>query len=320
MLRADQRAILAERLLVWKGAPPVNVVADPRALLTWVQHFDDIGTTVFDSIKDLAPALGKDEVGSAIDHALRHLSDADVQVLGLHHLRKAQSDKSSSSSKPRGLDEVYGSTWLTGGSGSVLLLWGEPGDLVVELSTLKPIADPVGPITVVVDPDRGAMSADANVDPETLLRAAGPTGLSALDLVREIGWKGNERAAKERARRLLDRLVEQGVADCEEGSRIAPARWYWTGKACTPACTPARDGDTGARIDSNTQHDEVHAVQNQGEVHESAPASLSPCKGGEAERQQRARQNVHPEDELVDAAKRELDATEIDVHDASDQR
>jgi replicative DNA helicase len=226
MPRADQRAVLDERLLIWKGAPPVNVVTDPRALLAWLQRFDNVGTVVIDSLKDLAPALGKDEVGSAVDHALRHVSDADVQVLALHHPRKAQNE-SSAERKPRGLDDVYGSTWLTGGSGSVLLLWAQPGELVIELSTLKPIADPVGPMTIVLDPDKGAMSVEAHVDAETVLRAAKSTGVSALELARAIGWKGSEPAAKQRARRALDRLVVDGLADREEGTKTIPARWFW---------------------------------------------------------------------------------------------
>jgi hypothetical protein len=318
MLNADRRSILGRRLFVWKGAVPVGVVRDPVSLLAWVERLGEqlgtrIGTVVFDSAKDIAPALSKDEVGSAVDHALRHLSDAGVQVLVLHHLRKAQGE--SRSGKPRGLDEVFGSTWLTGGSGSVLLLWGEPGELVVELSTLKPIADPVGPFDVVVDHDRGAMTADPQVDPADLLRAAGPTGLSALELVRELNWqaRSNERAAKQRARRALDRLVEDGVADREDGSRVAAARWYWTGAACTsvhPPREPARAPDDVAQLGSRTEHAHVHAVHEGSEVHVSGAASLSPCRG----RGQRG-ENVHPaegaEDELVQAAKRELDATEI---------
>ena len=39
--------------------------------------------------------------------------------------------------KPKRLADVYGSRWLTAGMGSVLLLWGEPGDLVVEVRHLK---------------------------------------------------------------------------------------------------------------------------------------------------------------------------------------
>jgi hypothetical protein len=39
-------------------------------------------------------------------------------------------------------DDVYGSTWLTAGTGSVILLHGEPGDPIVSMHHLKkPVAE-----------------------------------------------------------------------------------------------------------------------------------------------------------------------------------
>jgi replicative DNA helicase len=317
MLAPDDRALLAERLLVWKGAPPVDVVSDPGSLLAWLTQLGDVGTVIVDSLKDVAPALGKDEVGSAIDHALRRVCDADVQVLALHHLRKAQGESRTSSSKPRSLDEVYGSTWLTGGSGAVLLLWGTPGDLVVELSTLKPIADPIGPLTLMLDHARGSIRVESVVELVDVLRVAGNDGLSALDAVKALELGGTERAAKERARRELNRLVEQGLAEREDGTRIIPTRWYTTQTSVHLACTPARDEDASARLGSVPDHAQVHDVHEDVSEHgvQVAPP-LSPYgRGGEGER---APSGVHPSDDMAQAIidrARELGVgDEVDEH------
>ena len=53
--------------------------------------------------------------------------------------------------KPTTLADVYGSTWITSGAGSVISLWGEPGDPLVELTHLKQPADDVGPLDLEHD-------------------------------------------------------------------------------------------------------------------------------------------------------------------------
>jgi hypothetical protein len=50
---------------------------------------------------------------------------------------------------------VYGSTWLTSGLGSVIVLDGKPGDPTVELRHLKQPAEPVGPLTLRHDHTAG---------------------------------------------------------------------------------------------------------------------------------------------------------------------
>jgi len=262
MLDPHRRQALDDRLLVWKGAPPIDLVADRDSLHQWIVDLDPtIGTVVVDSVKDMAPALSKDEVGSAVDHAFRRVSDTGLELVALHHLRKGQMEKGAASGKPRGLEDVYGSVWLTAGSGSVLLLWGAPGDLVLELSTLKPIADPLGPWTIVVDHEQGTMRVEDQADVLDVLRAAGMDGLTALDAARALGYSGGERAGKERARRELDRLVEQGLAEREDGSKRIAAKWY----ACTSvqlSVHPAHGTARGARNGSNTEHNPLHGQHN----------------------------------------------------------
>lgn len=65
--------------------------------------------------------------GSPLTKAVRHFNDAvqtcvanDVDVLSAHHSRKAPSEGYTKLS----LDDVYGSTWLMAGAGSVIALDG----------------------------------------------------------------------------------------------------------------------------------------------------------------------------------------------------
>jgi hypothetical protein len=69
----------------------------------------------------------------------------------LHHERKA----ANGSRRVHSLDDVYGSTWLTSGLGSVIVLECEPGDPTAELRHLKQPAEPVGPLTLRHDHTAG---------------------------------------------------------------------------------------------------------------------------------------------------------------------
>ena len=281
MITDDQRRVLDERLFVWKGAPPIKVEGDRDSLLTWIHGLDPtIGTVVIDSLKDMAIALSKDEIGSAVDHALRRVSDAGIEVLALHHMRKGQQEKGAG--KPRGLDDVYGSTWLTGGSGCVLLLWGQPGDLVVELSTLKPISDPIGPLTVLFDHEHGTLRAEDATQLIDLLRAAGNNGMTAADTATAIDY-GTTRAARERARRELNRLVDLGLADLEPGTGKIPAKWFARLGVSTreQAESTSRDSSRTSQFGSAPSHAEPHAPHapsnDTGSL--SSPSPAPPLKG-----------------------------------------
>jgi len=121
-----------------------------------------------DSLKDLAPKLSDDEVGSRVNSARQELLARGVQVFEVHHQRKEQRGQGA----PKRLADVYGSRWLTAGAGSVVLLWGEPGDLVVELRHLKQPAEDVGPLFVLHDHVRGSSALLEHVSLETALANA----------------------------------------------------------------------------------------------------------------------------------------------------
>ena len=90
----------------------------------------------------MAAPLSNDDVGSAVNRAIAGVIAQEIEFAGNHHQRKATSENK----KPTSLNDVFGSVWITAGAGSVILLWGEAGDPIVELTHLKQPADEVGPL------------------------------------------------------------------------------------------------------------------------------------------------------------------------------
>jgi replicative DNA helicase len=220
MVSEEDRETLRERLVVWRGPLAVDLTADPSALLRLAREHD-ADTVVLDSLKDVCLDLVKDEVGSRLNRAFQTTLAGGVDLLALHHQRKGQQG-----GKPRKLDDVYGSVWVTAGAGSVLLLWGEPGDPVVELSHLKQPSDAVGPLTLIHDHDRGTTEVQEGVDLFSVVRTS--NGLTAEGAARALfGAEEPKRNEVERARRKLDRLVGDGLAHRDGGERGGPpARYY----------------------------------------------------------------------------------------------
>lgn len=112
MVTEDDREILSEGLLIWRGPLPFNVSTEPERFAALVADLD-VGTVVIDSLKDVAVDLSKDESGSRVNAALQQTLALGIEVLGLHHQRKAQ----ASNKKPTTLSDVYGSVWITSGRG-----------------------------------------------------------------------------------------------------------------------------------------------------------------------------------------------------------
>ena len=201
---------LRDHLAIWKGPLPVNVLATPSTLPDWIEsEFGQVTDVVVDSLKDLAPKLSDDEVGSKVNLARQELLARGVEVLEVHHQRKEQRGQG----KPKSLADVFGSRWLTAGAGSVVLLWGEPGDLVVEFRHLKQPADEIGPLQVVHDHGTGTTRIHEHADLETVLETS-RGGLTVKDAARVLFESDDPRANEiEKARRKLERLVERGIAE-----------------------------------------------------------------------------------------------------------
>ena len=207
MLVPADRELLRERLVVWRGPLPFTLAASPRGLVELAEHYE-ASDVVIDSLKDVQPDLVKDETGSRVNIALQELIASGRELLVLHHQRK----EPNGGTKPKRLTDVYGSRWLTAGMGSVLLLWGEPGDLVVEGRHLKQPAEEVGPLAIVHDHARGHSGVEQGTDLEELLALA-RNGLTVHEAaVRIFASTEPTRNEIEKARRKLDGLVKHEIA------------------------------------------------------------------------------------------------------------
>lgn len=201
-----QRDLLDERLLVWKGPPPGDLAAHPEMLMQ-LAELADAGTVVVDSLKDVAIGISNDEVGAGLNNAVQRCIATGIEVAGLHHQRKGQDGK-----KPKTLEDVYGSTWIPAGAGSVILLWGQAGDPIVELVHLKQPAAEVGPLKVEHDHNTGRSVVTRGFDMLRFLRNQ-PHGATATDAARQ--WLEKEAPVPNdvtKARRSLDSLVKKSLA------------------------------------------------------------------------------------------------------------
>lgn len=208
MVNLEDEELLRDRLVVWKGPLEFELTKSPQLLREFVDDIGGISDVVIDSLKDLSPDLVKDEIGSRVNMAFQELIASGYELEVLHHQRKEQ----QGASKPRRLTDVYGSRWLTAGMGSVVLLWGEPGDLVVEFKHLKQPEGEIGPFNIVHDHSRGTSEVQGRIDLVQALAAAG-NGLTVADasllLFETTSPSRNE---TEKARRRLNTLADNGRA------------------------------------------------------------------------------------------------------------
>ncbi|MEU6121855.1 DnaB-like helicase N-terminal domain-containing protein [Streptomyces sp. NPDC047123] len=206
--------ILRERLVVWEGLLPATLDKEPD-LLADLAAAHRADTIVIDSLKDAVSTMVDDSLAVAFHNARMRALRNGVEVMELHHQRKATAD-APRGQRP-GLDQVYGSTWITAGAGSVLFVTGKAGDPAVTLHHLKTPTGEVGPLDVTHDHARGTTILDPTKDPAVLLRNA-PNGLSTRELATVlIGGGDPERADLEKARRRLENLVATGLATKADG-------------------------------------------------------------------------------------------------------
>jgi len=217
------RSELDDRLSVWIGPPPRDLARYP-GLLTQMCKDADADTVVVDSLKDAAIGLTDDEVGASWNRARQHALTADIQVLELHHNRKAPN---GGRTDRLGVDDVYGSTWLTSGTGSVILLTGAPGDPVVDLHHVKQPAAEIGPFKVMHDHDAGRSTIWQSVDLLALVKACGSiTAKDAAAKLYDVDKPTPAEVAK--ARRKLEKLTRDGhvqVVVVGDDSTATPTRW-----------------------------------------------------------------------------------------------
>jgi replicative DNA helicase len=207
MVEDHERDILESKLRFWPGPLHFNPLTEPEKLLSLLLELG-CSHIFFDSLKDLAIGLNKDETAGEVNRLFQFLSAAGIQIVVIHHQRKAQGDNK----KPNSISDVYGNQQLTAGSGSVILLWGEPGDSIIEFDHLKQPRIPVGPFRIVHHHEIGHSEIENKpADPLDILRAA-HNDLTAEGVARSMF--GTEKASKsqtERARRRLNILETKNL-------------------------------------------------------------------------------------------------------------
>ncbi|PBB08425.1 AAA family ATPase [Kocuria sp. WRN011] len=226
--KEHDRAALAEHVVFHQGPPPEDLAANTDALLNMArEHHADV--VVVDSLKDAAIGLSEDAVGAGYNRARQKVLAAGIDIVELHHQKKA----GSNGGKPNTLADVYGSTWLTSGAGSVVLLWGDAGDPVVRLSHLMPVMEPVGPFDIIHDHTAGRSTVDGVVD-LVALASETPQGMT-VGMAAERLFEADKptKNQRQKARREIEKLVESGhlvVAAAMKNNRGQDVSTYRPGK------------------------------------------------------------------------------------------
>lgn len=219
-----ERAILDERLVFWKGPPPRDVAKYPEILLEMAQAAD-ADTVIVDSVKDAAIGLSDDEVGASYNRARQAVLADGRQLLELHHVTK----RGANGGPPNTLADVYGSAHLVNGAGSVVMLWGNAGDPIVDFRHLKQPMSEVGPFKILHEGRTGQSSIWDGADLLELLRRCRSTGVSASDAACVMYSSERPSASEvEKARRRLEQMALQGLAVQTGGGkgRGNAAKWF----------------------------------------------------------------------------------------------
>jgi DNA polymerase III delta prime subunit len=223
IFKKDDAKYIDEHLVVWEGPPPYDLAKRPEILAAMCDAAK-ADTVIIDSLKDAAIGLSLDEVGAGYNRARQKALAAGIEVLELHHLVK----NGPNGAKPNDINGIYGSVWLTSGTGSVILLWGEAGDPVISFRHVKQPMNEVGPFQVIHDQEGGTSEVLHGADLVELVRSGGVHGLTAAKAAETLYEKKNPSAAdKEKARRKLDKLVQAGMLTRLEGERGGRAATYF---------------------------------------------------------------------------------------------
>ncbi|WP_244971892.1 AAA family ATPase [Gordonia rubripertincta] len=208
---------LDKRMTFWKGPPPHDLAKNTR-MLTELAEAAEADVVIVDSLKDAAIGLSDDEVGAGWNRARQALLASGRNILELHHIKKISGDK-----KPD-IADVYGSTWITSGAGSVILLNGNPGDAVVRFHHVKQPIEELGPWMLLHEQQTGTMTVHGQVD--IVASAARSEGLTVKDAARLVFETDTpDRNQIEKTRRRLNALVRDGRLMATEPGKPSPTTY-----------------------------------------------------------------------------------------------
>ena len=208
---------------VWQGPPPSDLATFSGLLLDLCRKAD-ADTVIVDSLKDAAIGLNDDEVGAGYNRARQTAISGGVEVVELHHNRKA----ANTGKRVVAIDDLYGRHLVDlrrrvrgsthrrpGGSHR------QPAAVEAARRRGRPHADHPRP-------RRGRSTVWHTTD---LCRAAQAAkgGLTAVDAARLAFETDKPTAAeKEKARRRLDKLANSGLlAVVDEGDVRANRAKRW---------------------------------------------------------------------------------------------
>jgi AAA domain len=219
-LREPEHApTIREELVVRAGPLPVDICEERD----WIRDQAlEVGAkaVVIDSLKDVLPDPSDEKRAGQYNQARQSTLAAGIEWSELHHNRKA----GAGNKEPNTLEDVYGSRWLTAGAGSVLSLFGEPGDTVVSLKQLKTPAGELYPKRVVIDKLTGRMELFEDVDVPGLLARAGRSGYTVRGLAMALHpGKSPNQSQVESMRIRLKRMAKEVVPVPVEVEVAVPA-------------------------------------------------------------------------------------------------
>lgn len=226
MFGPEHRNIIADMLRFWSGPLPTDAATDPFTLVR-IAYQLDAEVLFVDSLKDAAVGLSKDEVGAGYNRARQMALSEGIQLVELHHVVKNAAD----GGKPNNLNGLYGSTWITAGAGSVIMLWGDAGDEIIELTHLKQPMSDVGPLLVRHNRETGLAQIHHDPDKDLVLiaRRCTTSGLMAKEAAQSLfGTEKPTASQTEKARRKLVDLAKKGLLvhlPADKSGRGSADRW-----------------------------------------------------------------------------------------------
>jgi hypothetical protein len=202
----ERRHLLKGRLIVHYGPLPVDITVDKDWLADLAQEHGAT-TVVIDSIKDLCSDPSDGESANGYNLARQETLARGIEWLELHHNRKGNGENKI----PNKLDDVYGNRWLTAGAGSVVCVWGEAGDQIVDLTQLKTPAGLILPTKVKMGFTAGTMTLAGRPDEPATHRDALRRGPADGMTVGAVAAAINRKEPSVRV--SMDRDVKDGLLE-----------------------------------------------------------------------------------------------------------